>query len=403
VDPGGGAKLFLGDTVLTKDASGAVTGVRTYAQDGASPVERTTTTGVTGSSLVWLFSDVDGTVDTQTVATSGATTSQYRDPFGNGIGAGTGVWGDGNGFLNKPASTSTGLTSLGDRFYDATLGRFESVDPVLAVGNPQQVNGYSYAGNDPITNTDPSGDCYEADTGALTHNVNCALGHGVTAASASTVASMYAKVNGTGNTTAWLRSYNRASYLHSLARSTSGSAHGSWDNYGGAYGKPSPQAAAISAGVGLTVVSVGLAFIPIADGADTVTIPAAGAEFTSAAEMSADVDSSLDTLIYRGLSNDHHVYGEALEGEAWPGDVLGSDDAVIHNSGATEMTRLTSWSTDRSVAVRFATKGGRTSGVILKTRLAEWADRVVVSPDSFDESEVLIRGVMRGLDVEGVH
>ena len=57
MDPGGGAKLFLGDTVLTKDASGAVTGVRTYAQDGASPVERTTTTGVTGSSLVWLFSD----------------------------------------------------------------------------------------------------------------------------------------------------------------------------------------------------------------------------------------------------------------------------------------------------------------------------------------------------------
>jgi len=140
--------------VLTKDASGAVSGVRTYAQDGTSPVERTTTTGVTGSSLVWLYGDVDGTVDTQTVATSGVTTSQYRDPFGSGVGASSGVWGDGFGFLNKPASADTGLTSLGDRFYDATLGRFTSADPVLATGNPQQVNGYSYAANDPVTASD---------------------------------------------------------------------------------------------------------------------------------------------------------------------------------------------------------------------------------------------------------
>lgn len=166
-----------------------MSGVRTYAQDGTSPVERTTTTGVTGSSLVWLYGDVDGTVDTQTVATSGVTTSQYRDPFGNGVGASSGVRGDGDGFLNKPASADTGLTSLGDRFYDATLGRFTSADPVLATGNPQQVNGYSYAANDPVTNTDPSGDCYE--TGAvsdyLTHTTNCANGaHGANAAGAVT-------------------------------------------------------------------------------------------------------------------------------------------------------------------------------------------------------------------------
>jgi len=355
VDPVDGAKLFLGDTVLTKDASGAVSGVRTYTQDGASPVERTTTTGVTGSSLVWLYSDVDATVDTQTVATSGVTTSQYRDPFGNGVGASSGVWGDGFGFLNKPASVDTGLTSLGDRFYDPTLGRFVSADPVLATGNPQQVNGYSYAANDPVTNTDPSGDCYEADTGALTHNVNCALGHGVTAASASTVASMYAKVNGTGNTTAWLRSYNRASYLQSLERSAPGSAHGSWDNYGGAYGKPSPQAAAISAGVGLTVVSVGLAFIPIVDGADTVTVPAAAAEFTSAADAAADVGVATGSI----ATNEDGLDLALVYKEGWTSTQRAAADAKVKAlNGSDELMVTQSLRQGSSAASRYRAAGG---------------------------------------------
>jgi RHS repeat-associated protein len=47
------------------------------------------------------------------------------------------------------------------RVYDATLGRFTSVDPMLNVYDGQNLNGYGYVGNNPLSMTDPSGmdDC----------------------------------------------------------------------------------------------------------------------------------------------------------------------------------------------------------------------------------------------------
>lgn len=66
----------------------------------------------------------------------------------------------------------TGLTLVGARAYDPTLGRFISVDPVQDTGQPQQWNGYSYANNTPVTSSDPTGmipddckyfDCYGYD------------------------------------------------------------------------------------------------------------------------------------------------------------------------------------------------------------------------------------------------
>ena len=47
------------------------------------------------------------------------------------------------------------------RYYNATVGRFLSVDPVLdkdvALKNPQAWNRYAYVGNNPLTVIDPSG------------------------------------------------------------------------------------------------------------------------------------------------------------------------------------------------------------------------------------------------------
>ncbi|GAB3586918.1 hypothetical protein GCM10027406_37850 [Leifsonia lichenia] len=67
------------------------------------------------------------------------------------------MWSSAHGYLNAPVSGLTGLTQLGARAYDPVLGRFVSVDPVLAPDNPQQNNGYSYAHNNPVTQSDPSG------------------------------------------------------------------------------------------------------------------------------------------------------------------------------------------------------------------------------------------------------
>ncbi|MFC5099639.1 RHS repeat-associated core domain-containing protein [Kibdelosporangium philippinense] len=63
------------------------------------------------------------------------------------------------GFLGGSQDTGTGLTHLGAREYDPDTGRFISVDPVLAIGDPQQLNGYTYSNNSPVTMSDPSGCC----------------------------------------------------------------------------------------------------------------------------------------------------------------------------------------------------------------------------------------------------
>lgn len=154
-----GATLFLGDTILTKKPTGStVYSVRTYTGAKDIPVaERKANTGATGSVVIWLFADLNGTVDTQTVAATGATVQHFRDPFGNPIGGGSGFWEDGNGFLNKPGTASTGLTTIGARTYSSLLGKFLSVDPMTDPGKPQQNTGYTYGWNNPLTSPDPTG------------------------------------------------------------------------------------------------------------------------------------------------------------------------------------------------------------------------------------------------------
>jgi hypothetical protein len=113
------------------------------------------------------------------------------------------------------------------------------------------------------------------------------------------------------------------------------------------------------------------------------------------------------TTIYRGINAAHHRFEAAKNGEALPGDLQGHQDGAMHNGGNSRESKLTSWTTDRTVAERFAsdpygdgelTPGGR--GVILSTDLEPYRSRVVPGPDEFGESEVLIRGVVRGAKVE---
>ncbi len=135
-----------------------MTATRTYTRGSTPVAERSTQTGTTV--LTWLLADQQNTVTAQLVDSSGALTIRRQDPYGQSRTNGsTTAWADGHGFLNAVTSTATGLTQLGARLYDATLGRFLSVDAVLAPFNPVQNNGYSYAGNNPITASDPSGNC----------------------------------------------------------------------------------------------------------------------------------------------------------------------------------------------------------------------------------------------------
>ena len=61
-------------------------------------------------------------------------------------------------YTGKELDSSTGLYFYEARYYDAALGRFISADTIVPrPGNPQDFNRYTYANNNPILYTDPTG------------------------------------------------------------------------------------------------------------------------------------------------------------------------------------------------------------------------------------------------------
>ncbi|MFJ9547615.1 RHS repeat-associated core domain-containing protein [Streptomyces erythrochromogenes] len=114
--------------------------------------------------LSYVAGDAHGTSSLAVTADdTQAVSKRYTTPFGAARGPAPASWPEDKRFLGKPEDASTGLTHLGARSYDAGLGRFLSVDPVLAPNAAQSLNGYSYGGNNPATNPDPSGLCAEVD------------------------------------------------------------------------------------------------------------------------------------------------------------------------------------------------------------------------------------------------
>lgn len=121
---------------------------------GGQPVAlRTATAGSTTSTVSWLISDNHSTTLAAINSTTGAVTRRYLDPFGNTRGS-PAAWPDDKSFLDDP---TTNTQQVGARVYDPTLGRFLTVDPILETGDPQALNGYAYANNNPVSNSDPTG------------------------------------------------------------------------------------------------------------------------------------------------------------------------------------------------------------------------------------------------------
>lgn len=134
-------------------ATGAVSGLRYYAEPDGTTVVRSSSGAIT-----YELSNQQGT-DTEVVSASTlAVTRRYYDPYGDPRGSVPGSWVDNRGFLDQPADATTGLDLLGSRQYDPVTGRFLSVDPVLEAGDARQMGGYSYAADNPASGSDPSGD-----------------------------------------------------------------------------------------------------------------------------------------------------------------------------------------------------------------------------------------------------
>ncbi|MCP2270239.1 RHS repeat-associated core domain-containing protein [Actinokineospora diospyrosa] len=152
-EPGKTILYLPGQEFARDNATGTVVGTRYYTHNGTVVASR-----VGAASPVYLHADHHGTAQVSVAAVGFAVTRREFDPYGNPIGTVQGgPWQDNHGFLDMPTNTSTSLVDIGARGYDATTGRFISVDPVFDGADPQSWAAYSYANNAPTTSSDPTG------------------------------------------------------------------------------------------------------------------------------------------------------------------------------------------------------------------------------------------------------
>ena len=109
-----------------------------------------------GSATVrYQHTDRQGTVVAQTNASRAILSRSVYDSYGATNDHGND---DGLGYTGHAQDGLTGLTYMQQRYYDPITGRFLSIDPVTAYGNPTGAfNRYWYAKNTPYRYTDPDG------------------------------------------------------------------------------------------------------------------------------------------------------------------------------------------------------------------------------------------------------
>ncbi len=65
-------------------------------------------------------------------------------------------------FTGKERDSESGLDNFGARYYSSPMGRFTSVDPIWVkidrLLDPQRLNLYAYARNNPLAFLDPDGE-----------------------------------------------------------------------------------------------------------------------------------------------------------------------------------------------------------------------------------------------------
>ena len=162
--PGGGSNSFAynGDDLRTQKVDSS--GTQNYVTDGSSPASAVLkdgnavyTPGLSerrGSASKFYHGDALGSTRGITDSTQAVTDSQLYDAFGNTMSK-TGTTPTPFGFVGKAqyqSDSDSGLQLLGHRYYDPSLGRFLSSDPIQAGDN-----WYAYCDNNPLKRTDPEG------------------------------------------------------------------------------------------------------------------------------------------------------------------------------------------------------------------------------------------------------
>jgi RHS repeat-associated protein len=146
-----GQELVATTTTANGITTTAVTGMRYYTHNGVTVAVRS------ASGVDWLAPDLHGTDSVMVDASSQAVSQRRSLPFGSPRWPPPASWPGDKGFVGGTVDSTTGFTNLGAREYDPVNGRFLSADPMLDPSDPQQLNGYAYANNNPTSDSDPSG------------------------------------------------------------------------------------------------------------------------------------------------------------------------------------------------------------------------------------------------------
>ena len=169
-DPGAVTTLYLEGQEI-QATSGVATSASRYYAHGAMTVAMRRQTSTTNT-LYWLAGDQQGSLQWSVNQTTGAVSRQRYTPFGAPRGAANQLPGE-RGFLGQTEDDSTALVYLNARYYDPSIGRFISADP-LVQSAPQACNPFSYSGNNPKTMSDPTGlAATPGDAGPIRTIMNC--------------------------------------------------------------------------------------------------------------------------------------------------------------------------------------------------------------------------------------
>jgi RHS repeat-associated protein len=203
-DPGQDT-LFLNDEEIVLDTTTAkLSGTRFYTIGGQVIATRSSS-----GDVQYLAGDQQGTASIAIDSATLNVTRRYYDPFGNQVGAAPASWPGEQGFVGGTADATTGLVNLGAREYNPAGGAFISPDPLLDPTVPQDLNAYAYAGDNPTTNSDPTGANY----------IVGLPGGGECTGSLQYCGSLYNKLSGGGGT-------NRSSHSGSASGSAGSQVNG---------------------------------------------------------------------------------------------------------------------------------------------------------------------------------
>jgi RHS repeat-associated protein len=153
INPNGDATVWVAGQEITRTAAtGDMNVVRSYEHLGQVVTVRTSNTH-----LQWIGADHHHTATFAIDNTTMAVTYRRLDPYGNPRGSQQ-TWPAGQEHFVRGINDDTvGLIHIGARSYDPTTGRFISADPITNHTDSQQIHGYSYANNNPIGMSDPTG------------------------------------------------------------------------------------------------------------------------------------------------------------------------------------------------------------------------------------------------------